>query len=392
MKLYSKTIINGGQAQSTLPIKSLSFIDLKLCEFSKNDVFYYDKHDLALRHLEFNDFIDELHWEHVRNEPNVKILIDFCDDYLNVINIKKFSRTLLQKNINPSQVFLITMDDNFKQFAIDQFKKEGIRGVNVYHYNLLLKKVLMDYVNTNNSPTEYKFSFLSRNYHTWRLASILKIIESNTLKYFNYSFHNYLPYQGRDVSIEQVKEDAIKEGFVLSETTESWINQLPYDVGLRHSKWDNVTYDTILSADFHFLIESHYDAFLFKNFSHFKDKYDIEDFSPAFPTEKTWKVIACKKPFISATTPFFLKGLKQLGFKSFSPFINESYDELVDNKERLDAVVNESIRISNLPTDEYNQLVLNCKEICEYNYNVLKQHFSEINFTNEMSWIKQITH
>jgi hypothetical protein len=392
MKLYSKTIINGGETASTLPVKGISFVDLKLCGFNKDDVFYYDKHDLSLRHLGFDDFIDEPHWEHVRNEPTVKILIDFCDDYLNIIDIKRFSKTLLQKNINPSQVFLITMDDNFKQFAINQFKKQGIEGVNVYHYNLLLKKVLIDYVETYNTPTEYKFSFLSRNYHTWRLASILKIIESDTLKHFNYSFHNYLPYQGMDVLIEQVKEDAIKEGFVLSETTESWINQLPYDVGSRHSKWNNVTYDTILSADFHFLIESHYDAFLFRIFSDFKHKYDIEDFSPAFPTEKTWKVIACKKPFISATTPFFLKGLKQLGFKSFSPFIDESYDELVDNKDRLDAVVSESIRISNLPIDEYNQLVLNCKEICEYNYNVLKQHFSEINFTNEMSWIKQITY
>ena len=66
--------------------------------------------------------------------------------------------------------------------------------------------------------------------------------------------------------------------------------------------------------------------------------------------------------------------------------------EIVDNKERLNAVVKESIRISKLPTEEYNKLVSDCKEICEYNYDILKRHFSEIKFVNEMEWIKPITY
>jgi hypothetical protein len=91
-----------------------------------------------------------------------------------------------------------------------------------------------------------------------------------------------------------------------------------------------------------------------------------------------------------ATTPFFLKGIKQLGFKTFSPFIDESYDEIVDNKQRLNIVTNEAIRISKLPLDEYNQILVNCNEICEYNYNILKQHYSDIKFVNEFFWINQI--
>jgi hypothetical protein len=257
MKLYSKTIIKGGESVSTLPVKGTAFTDLRSCEFNDDDVFYYDKHDLSLRYLEFDKFIDDSHWEHIRNTPTVKVLLDFCDDYLNAVDVQRFSKTLIQRNINPSQVFLIVMDDNFKQFALSQFKKEGIEGINVYHYNLLLKKVLIDYVDTYKTPTEYKFSFLSRNYHTWRLATILKVIDSDMLKHFNYSFHNYLPYQGKDVTLDQVREDVVKEGFELNDTIESWISKLPYDVGTRHSKWNNVTYDTILSSDFHFLIESH---------------------------------------------------------------------------------------------------------------------------------------
>ena len=96
---------------------------------------------MSIRHLNFDDFINEPHWDHIRNTSSVKILIDFSDDYLNIIDVKRFSKTLLEKNINPNQVYLLVMDDNFKQFAIEQFHKCGIDGVNVYHYNLLLKKV-----------------------------------------------------------------------------------------------------------------------------------------------------------------------------------------------------------------------------------------------------------
>lgn len=383
MRLYSKTIISSDDVRPPLP--------LGLCEFNNDDVFYYDRHDHSVRNLSFDDFINEPHWDHVRNTPSVKILIDFSDDYFNIVDVKRFSKTIIEKNINPSQIYLLVMDDNFKQFAIQQFNNCGVIGVIVYHYNVLLKKVLMKYVETYNEPTSYKFSFLSRNYHTWRLSAIVKLIESGVINDFNYSFHNYLPYQSKDVTLDEVKQDIISEGFTISDTISSWVDHLPYDIGLRHNKWNNITYDVILSADFHFLIESHYDAFLFKIYSAFKEKYNIEDFSPAFPTEKTWKVVACKKPFIVATTPFYLKGIKQLGFKSFSPFIDESYDEIVDNKERMDAVVNESIRISKLPTEEYNRLILDCKEICEHNYQILTQHYNDIKFVNELSWINQIS-
>jgi hypothetical protein len=392
MKLYSKTVIGSDDVRPPLPIHNHHYVSLDSCDFNNDDVFFYDKHDHSLRHLEFHDFIDEPHWSHIRNTPSVKILIDFSDDYLNIIDIKRFSKTIIEKNINPTQIYVLVMDDNFKQFAIQEFIKCGVNGVNVYHYNLLLKRVSMDYVNTYTEPTSYKFSFLSRNYHTWRLSAIVKLIESDVIGDFNYSFHNYLPYQSKDVTLDEVKQDIISEGFTINDTISSWVDHLPYDIGSRHNKWNNVTYDVILSADFHFLIESHYDAFLFKIYSTFKEKYDIEDFSPAFPTEKTWKVMACKKPFIVATTPFYLKGIKQLGFKSFSPFIDESYDEIVDNKERMNAVVNESIRISKLPTEEYNRLILDCKEICEYNYQILTQHYNDIKFVNEMEWIKPITY
>jgi len=46
-----------------------------------------------------------------------------------------------------------------------------------------------------------------------------------------------------------------------------------------------------------------------------------------FPTEKIWRPIMLKTPFIVQGPTNFLKNLKQLGFKTFSDFWDEGYDE-----------------------------------------------------------------
>jgi hypothetical protein len=56
-------------------------------------------------------------------------------------------------------------------------------------------------------------------------------------------------------------------------------------------------------------------------------------------TEKTYKTIANKHPFIVAAQPYFLQRLKELGFFTFEEFqLNSSYDKIKDNKERLYAI------------------------------------------------------
>jgi hypothetical protein len=65
-------------------------------------------------------------------------------------------------------------------------------------------------------------------------------------------------------------------------------------------------------------------------------------------TEKTLRPIACGKPFILASTPGSLQYLKQYGFKTFDGLIDETYDTIVDPRERLVAIVKEVKRISGL--------------------------------------------
>jgi hypothetical protein len=90
-----------------------------------------------------------------------------------------------------------------------------------------------------------------------------------------------------------------------------------------------------------------------------------------FVSEKTFKPIAEKHPFILISRPGCLQKLKSLGYKTFSPFINEDYDSETNDSKRMRMIVDEVIRLSNLNTDDLNHFLSNVKEICEYNYNIL---------------------
>jgi len=64
------------------------------------------------------------------------------------------------------------------------------------------------------------------------------------------------------------------------------------------------------------------------------------DGEPIWITEKTYKTIANRHPFIMAGQPNSLRFLKNLGFHTFEEFCHvKNYDEILDNKKRIDAIV-----------------------------------------------------
>jgi len=90
-----------------------------------------------------------------------------------------------------------------------------------------------------------------------------------------------------------------------------------------------------------------------------------------FLSEKTFKPIAKCHPFIIVSVPNMLEKIRELGYKSFSPFIDESYDLELDDNLRLLKIIKEIERISNFSDGEIEQFINNVKPICEHNKNVL---------------------
>lgn len=96
-----------------------------------------------------------------------------------------------------------------------------------------------------------------------------------------------------------------------------------------------------------------------------------------FLTEKTFKPIMMKHPFIMVSRPGTLKALRQCGYKTFHPYIDESYDEIKNNTDRLDAISNEIERLSKFTDDMWIEWQQNIKKIVEWNYSVIKLKASQ---------------
>lgn len=66
---------------------------------------------------------------------------------------------------------------------------------------------------------------------------------------------------------------------------------------------------------------------------------DVDYCGVFFLTEKTVKCLITGMPFVIISTPHFLKHLRRLGFKTFDSVWDESYDDIQDTNQRIDAVV-----------------------------------------------------
>ena len=88
-------------------------------------------------------------------------------------------------------------------------------------------------------------------------------------------------------------------------------------------------------------------------------------------SEKTFKAIGMKHPFIIVSNPHVLELLQEIGYKTFHPLIDETYDKVTDPVIRMCMIVNETKKLCELEGDELTHFLTEAKKICDYNYNVL---------------------
>ena len=93
----------------------------------------------------------------------------------------------------------------------------------------------------------------------------------------------------------------------------------------------------------------------------------VVDSSKIHLTEKILRPIACAHPFILAAGPGALKYLHSYGFKTFSDFWDESYDDETDTLLRLEKITVTMQQIQNLSLSDWQKI----QRIAEYN----QQHF-----------------
>jgi hypothetical protein len=107
-------------------------------------------------------------------------------------------------------------------------------------------------------------------------------------------------------------------------------------------------------------------------------------------TEKIFKPIVSKRPFILVGAPGNLAYLKRYGFKTFDRWIDESYDNETDPTKRIDMITTQLEALSeiDLPTQQKEM-----QEVLEYNHQHFYGKFREIivdellwNFKKQVNW------
>lgn len=336
---------------------------------SENIIYYFHYYDRTQFNIKFLEVLNDAQWDHLRSDPTAKFLYDVSSETFTFELANELDSLIKVKQIPPNKLFVLVMDKVHKLFIEDRFKELNVQGITVGICNVWFNLTKTIDTNSSNTFQTTKFSALSRRYVPWRLHLYALLVKKKLLNNFIYSFNNIHPYgdvvhYSKDTMLNDLNETKFGE---INSMLFEWLDKVPYtlpgNVNVKNG-WENTTYNAILSANIHLLIETHFDFFYVPKGP---DNIYNRKLAPGCISEKFYKTISCEKPFIAFATPYFLEQVRELGFKTFSPYINESYDLELDHNKRADMIVSEVERISNLSNDEYQLLVIQCQTIAQYN-------------------------
>jgi hypothetical protein len=97
----------------------------------------------------------------------------------------------------------------------------------------------------------------------------------------------------------------------------------------------------------------------------------VFDYPYSFRTEKIWKPVAMAHPFVVASNRGFYRDLHNLGFQTFSHLIDESFDLIENNQDRIQRVAQV---VENLCEQDLASFLKECYTTCKYN----QQHLATI--------------
>ena len=97
----------------------------------------------------------------------------------------------------------------------------------------------------------------------------------------------------------------------------------------------------------------------------------VHAYSYSFRTEKIWKPVAIAHPWITVANRGFYRDMHNLGFQSFGHVIDESFDTIDNNQDRLERV---AVIVEDLCQQDLASFLNECYNVCKYN----QQHLAEL--------------
>lgn len=97
----------------------------------------------------------------------------------------------------------------------------------------------------------------------------------------------------------------------------------------------------------------------------------VFDYPYSFRTEKIWKPVAIGHPFVVASNCGYYRDLHRTGFRTFGHVIDESFDQIENNQDRLKRIVQV---VNDLCQQDLASFLIECYNVCKYN----QHHLAEI--------------
>ena len=132
------------------------------------------------------------------------------------------------------------------------------------------------------------------------------------------------------------------------------------------------TIDQIIAPEQSYLYDSYFSIVTETQFygtppDFFVEHHMLKD--TVFRSEKTMRPMWFRQPFITVGAKGYMQVLRDQGYKTFHPYINEDYDSEPDDVQRLNMIVAEAKRLCAFTDSEWLTWKANVAPIVEHNYN-----------------------
>lgn len=322
----------------------------------------------------------------IRNKNLILVIGNFLEAFHGVA-FTAYEKFVVEMNLPEEQVLFLSHSPNILPAVIraaEHFNKKVIKTVwtrSYEHYaaSVEIHNIKSNIIEKSNLNYDKKFVCLNRRWRPHR-AALVGLLESKGLLNCGYvslgacengnwqSVYDWILELGNDEDFKNIwqtnKEKIfnIPHLYVDTDTLEGNVDTFTLEL---KKFYDSTFFSVVTETNF-------YTSNGFDNNIHL--------------SEKTFKVVTQRHPFLMVNNPYALATLKQIGYKTFSPFIDESYDIELSDTKRLMKIVDEIERLCNLNGNELIEFINGVKEICEHNYqnlirdnNVLGRYCTDLN-------------
>lgn len=284
---------------------------------------------------------------------------------------------IINNIIDPQQVYYFSGAFNAKEIYNNYCDDHRITNrINIYSCNsweYYIKKIFSIKNEFNIKLKEKNYLCFNRIARDHRIALLALLNHNNLLDKGYYSFFPNNVYGNSHKNSDEVTINTLSKNDVSKEfidlITDNY-NKLKSVLPLKLNIEPRYNKNYLSESDLNYYDNSYY-SLVTETFFFGRYVWDTFDEEAIFFSEKTYKPILMKHPFILLNKAHSLKALRELGYKTFSPFINESYDDETNHEKRLLMIVDEVKRLSMFTDNQWIEWQHCIKEIVEHNFNVI---------------------